>query len=62
MDRLFKLLGVKKPEVKPDSEFPPLPKDDDINAKGLTQYFNLNLIKGGSATSAPNDDSGNIMT
>ena len=47
MDRLLILLGVKKPEIIVE-QFPPLPQDDDINSKGMTQYFDLNLKKAGS--------------
>ena len=57
MDRLLILLGLKKPPL-PDTgpHFPPLPADDDINSKGLTQYFNLSLNKEGATASVINDN------
>ena len=63
MDRLLILLGIKKPPL-PDTgpNFPPLPADDDINSKGLTQYFNLSLNKEGATASVINDnESGEIV-
>lgn len=36
MDRFLKLLGVKKPDLNEA-----MPENDDIDSKGMTQYFNI---------------------